>query len=111
MHLLYILCKLCNVGCGKMKLTHLWKNDKNNFMIFTGNYDQFTAWRHEWFASLGLCKDFVCVHSLDTCGIEYACGDCSIFRHQSKYGCNLICMGVNCMDCALRSECTKEKSL
>ena len=88
----------------KNKLMRLWKTDADG-IVFIGTKEQFDEWAKEWYLEVPRCKDFVCTHDSDTCGIGHACGECSIFPTMSKHNAVNICTSVDCSDCVNRWEC------
>jgi len=76
----------------------------------TMNKKEFEAWWRDWFKRIPKCKDFVCIHELDSCGIYRFCGCCTIyetFMHNQDIASE--CDDVSCIDCARRHQCKMEQ--
>ena len=67
----------------------------------------FNVWKKQWYNTIPRCKDFRCIHELSSCGINYVCGDCSIWDTFKKGLWDGVCDNVNCVDCMRRHGCDK----
>ncbi len=73
--------------------------------------EEFKEWKVNWYKTIPRCDDFVCCHELTVCGIDYLCGDCTIYEIWQQYRDTLTgkvtCTDVDCMDCLEHYDCHK----
>lgn len=85
-----------------------WKKEKTKDgwerFRFVGTSEQFDEWCKQWYREVPECEDFSCCHELMSCGINFGCGDCSIYPTMQT-GCSNICTNVDCLDCNMKYEC------
>ena len=85
----------------------LWRRIDDDYLIFTGTPEQFEEWRTSWYEEVGVCKSFCCVHDSDSCGIRFACGECSAYHTMRAGAAYDICTSVSCIDCAVKHKCPR----
>lgn len=75
--------------------------------------EEFEKWKANWYKTVPRCDDFVCCHELTACGVDYLCGDCTIYETWQRYRNTLTdkvtCTDVNCTDCFEKYECKRCK--
>jgi hypothetical protein len=78
-------------------------------MLNTGmSKKEFDEWKAEWYIKIPGCKDFACVHELTACGIDFLCGDCSIYQTYKTQEVPMECSDISCQDCFLSHSCDKK---
>lgn len=80
---------------------------RNDKYYFIGSDADWGTWCREWLETVPKCRDFACIHELMRCGIDIACGDCSI-PETVRAGCSGICDGVSCIDCVHVQGCKQQ---
>lgn len=77
--------------------------------------EEFENWRTWWYRMVPHCFEFVCEHELTSCGVNYLCGDCTIYETWQHYRNTLTdkvtCTDINCGDCMLKHECEGRKNV
>ena len=77
------------------------------YIRFVGMEEDFRKWRIEWKKKYAPCMEFACIHELMSCGINVACGECSIWPTMIAGNADRICEEIDCADCYLNYECKK----
>jgi hypothetical protein len=78
-----------------------------DYVRFVGTEAEFEEWRNEWKQKYAPCMEFGCVHELMSCGINVACGECSIHKTMITGQADYICDNISCADCYKNYECDK----
>ena len=70
--------------------------------------EEFKEWKKKWYKTVPRCDDFVCCHELTACGVDYLCGDCTIYETWKlpRYG-KVTCTDVGCEDCFEKYSCKR----
>lgn len=75
--------------------------------------EEFEMWKKKWYDTVPRCDDFICCHELTACGVDYLCGDCTIYltwkHYQETYTDRITCTDVSCDDCLRNYDCKKRK--
>lgn len=89
------------------RIEKIQKEERERLLKKIKTEKDFEKWKEEWKEKVPMCKDFRCVHELDSCGIYIMCGDCSIFRTFKNGLWGWICDNADCIDCVRRYKCRK----
>jgi hypothetical protein len=69
----------------------------------------FEEWKNWWYKTVPRCNDFICIHELTSCGVDYICGDSTRYEMWLQWRDLLcgkcICTDVGCEDCILKYDC------
>jgi hypothetical protein len=72
---------------------------------------EFEEWKRNWYKTVPRCTQFVCCHELTACGVNYLCGDCTIFPtweyYQQTRTNKVTCTDVSCEDCLKNHNCER----